>query len=52
MAKSKLTELKKYLAELDEEGLRKELLKLFNKLPQVQEYYARNSWAKRSGRLY
>lgn len=40
MAKSKLTELKKYLAELDEEELRKELLKLFNKLPQVQEYYA------------
>jgi hypothetical protein len=40
MAKPKLNDFKKYLAELDEAGLRAELLKLFGKLTQVQEFYA------------
>ncbi|MEZ4959887.1 MAG: DUF6155 family protein [Saprospiraceae bacterium] len=40
MAKPKLTDFKKYLDSLDEAGLREELLKLFTKLPQVQEFYA------------
>jgi hypothetical protein len=40
MPKPKLTDFKKYLASLDEAGLREELQKLFNKLPQVQEFYA------------
>ena len=40
MAKPKLSDFKKYLASLDEAGLREELLKLFSKLPQVQEFYA------------
>jgi Family of unknown function (DUF6155) len=40
MPKPKLREFKRYLAELDEPGLRAELLKLFGKLPQVQEFYA------------
>jgi hypothetical protein len=40
MSKPKLSEFKKYLDELDENGLREELLKLFKKLNQVQEFYA------------
>jgi hypothetical protein len=40
MAKPKLTDFKKYLAALDEAEVREEMLKLFNKLPQVQEFYA------------
>jgi hypothetical protein len=39
MAKLKLNDFKKYLAEFDEKDLRAELLKLFSKLPQVQEFY-------------
>lgn len=37
--KSKTTELKKYLAEMNEEALRAEILKLYQKLPQVKDYY-------------
>ena len=40
MSKPKLSDFKKYLAALDEAEVRNELLKLFNKLPQVQEFYA------------
>lgn len=40
MTKPKLTDFKKYLAALDEAAVREEMLKLFNKLPQVQEFYA------------
>jgi Family of unknown function (DUF6155) len=40
MAKPKLNDFKKYLADLDEAALRAELLKLFGKLTQVQEFYA------------
>jgi len=40
MPKPKLKDLKTYLSSLDEAGLRAELLKLFGKLPQVQEFYA------------
>ena len=40
MAKPKLNDFKKYLADLDEAALRGELLKLFGKLAQVQEFYA------------
>ena len=40
MAKPKLSDFKKYLSHLDEQGVRDELLKLFRKLPQVQEFYA------------
>lgn len=40
MAKPKLKDFKTYLDSLDEADLREELLKLFNKLPQVQEFYA------------
>ena len=40
MSKPKLKDFKTYLATLDEAGLREELLKLFGKLPQVQEFYA------------
>jgi hypothetical protein len=40
MAKPKLTDFKKYLAALDEAEVRDEMLKLFTKLPQVQEFYA------------
>lgn len=39
MAKSKLSEFKKVLSEMNEEELREELLKLYNKLPQVKEFY-------------
>jgi hypothetical protein len=37
--KNKTTELKKYLAEMDEETLRAEILKLYQKLPRVKDYY-------------
>lgn len=40
MAKPKLKDLKTYFDSLDEAGVREELLKLFGKLPQVQEFYA------------
>jgi hypothetical protein len=40
MSKPKLTDFKKYVANLNEAGLREELFKLFGKLPQVQEFYA------------
>ncbi|MEI6408807.1 MAG: DUF6155 family protein [Bacteroidota bacterium] len=40
MAKPKISDLKKYFATLDEAALREELFKLFNRLPQVQEFYA------------
>jgi hypothetical protein len=40
MAKPKLADVKKYLGEMNEAELRAELLKLFGKLPQVQEFYA------------
>lgn len=40
MAKPKRNDFNKYLAELDEAALRAELSKLFDKLPQVQEFYA------------
>lgn len=40
MAKPKLADFKKYLGEMNEAELRAELLKLFGKLPQVQEFYA------------
>ncbi len=40
MSKPKLKDLRTYLASLDETGLREELLKLFGKLTQVQEFYA------------
>ncbi|HFA51627.1 MAG TPA: hypothetical protein ENJ95_21650 [Bacteroidetes bacterium] len=39
MPKPKLRDFKKYLASLDEAALRDELLRLFRKLPQVQEFY-------------
>ena len=39
MSKPKLRDFKKYINNLDEKELREELLKLFRKLPQVQEYY-------------
>lgn len=40
MAKPKLTDFKKFLAALGDAEVREEMLKLFNKLPQVQEFYA------------
>ncbi len=40
MAKPKLSDFKKYLGEMTEAELREELLKLFGKLTQVQEFYA------------
>ena len=39
MAKPKLKALKTYLDTLDEAQLREEFYMLFNKLPQVQEFY-------------
>jgi len=42
MAKPKLSEFKKYVSSLEEGELRTELLKLFTKLPQVQEFYAQD----------
>ncbi len=42
MAKPKLNDFKKHLASLAEDELRAELLKLFGKLPQVQEFYAQD----------
>jgi Family of unknown function (DUF6155) len=40
MAKPKLTDFKRFLAEMTEDELRAELLKLFSKLDQVQGFYA------------
>ena len=40
MSKSKLSDLKQYLAEQTEAELREEILRLFKKLKQVQDYYA------------
>ncbi len=40
MAKPKLSDFKKFVASLDETELRAEMHKLFQKLPQVQEFYA------------
>ncbi len=40
MAKPKLTDLKRYLGEMTEAELRAELLNLFSKLSQVQDFYA------------
>ena len=39
MAKSKLSDLKKLIAEMSEEELRQEIVKLYTKLPQVKEFY-------------
>ncbi len=39
MAKSKLTDLKKLIAEMSEDELRLEIIKLYTKLPQVKEFY-------------
>lgn len=40
MAKPKLTDFKRFLAEMTEEELRAEMLKLFSKFDQVQGFYA------------
>ncbi len=40
MAKPKLTDFKRFLAEMTQEELRAEMLKLFSKLDQVQAFYA------------
>lgn len=40
MAKAKLSDLKRYLAEQNESELREEIFRLFGKLKQVQDYYA------------
>ena len=40
MAKPKLSDFKKFIAQMTGDEIREELLKLFGKLPQVQEYYA------------
>jgi hypothetical protein len=40
MAKPKLTDFKKFIAQMTSDEKQEELLKLFGKLPQVQEYYA------------
>lgn len=40
MAKAKLTDLQHYLAEQTDAELREEILRLFKKLKQVQDYYA------------
>jgi hypothetical protein len=40
MPKPKLSDFKKLLAELSHEELKTEMLKLFQKLPQVQAFYA------------
>jgi Family of unknown function (DUF6155) len=39
MAKSKLTDLKKLIAEMSEDELRLEIIKLYTKLPQVKDFY-------------
>ena len=39
MAKSKLSEFKQLLAQMDENELREELMKLYNKLPLVKDFY-------------
>ena len=39
MAKAKLSDFKKLLATFSEQEAKDELLKLFNKLPQVQDFY-------------
>lgn len=39
MAKSKLSEFKKLIEEMSEKELREELLKLYNKLPIVKDFY-------------
>ncbi len=46
MPKPKLSDFKKLLAEMTEEELRAELLKLFNKLEQVQMFYAQDLMTK------
>jgi Family of unknown function (DUF6155) len=46
MPKPKLSDFKKLLAEMTEEELRTELLKLFNKLEQVQMFYAQDLLSK------
>ncbi len=53
MAKPKLTEFKKFVTSLNEEELRAELHKLFQKLSQVQEFYAQElmSETERKGML-
>ena len=40
MAKPKLSDFKKYIGEMNQTDLQKELIKLFSKLNQVQEFYA------------
>jgi hypothetical protein len=42
MSKPKLSDFKKLLAELSHEELKAEILKLFQKLPQVQAFYAQD----------
>jgi len=39
MAKSKTADLKKLLEEMSEDELKQEILKLYNKLPQVKDFY-------------
>lgn len=39
MAKSKISELKKILDEMSKDELKQEILKLYNKLPQVKDFY-------------
>jgi hypothetical protein len=39
MAKSKISDLKKILDEMSEDELKQEILKLYNKLPQVKDFY-------------
>ena len=46
MPKPKLSDFKKLLAEMTAEELRAELLKLFNKLDQVQNFYAQDLMSK------
>jgi Family of unknown function (DUF6155) len=46
MPKPKLSDFKKLLAEMTEEEVRAELLKLFNKLEQVQLFYAQDLMGK------
>jgi len=51
MAKPKLRDFKKYLSSLNEAELREELQKLFNKLPQVQEFYAQELMSESERKL-
>jgi len=39
MAKSKISDLKKILDEMSEDELKQEILKLYNRLPQVKDFY-------------